>query len=507
MGGQPRDESYDAIVVGSGLGGLSTAAILSRKGQKVLVVERQDGPGGNAHAFKRGPYTFDPAIHMTTHGYNIEFLDFYLAALGVRDAVDLIELDVYYSVQFGDDTFTLPIGQDNVIQFMGERFPGEKDAIARYITACADTTIQSQRPPPRVGIKDLDQLIAELPLLFKYRMSTLGDVMDEHGLSAEVKAILGACWPYLALPPSKLSFMAYTGVWMAFMEPGPLYSRGSFQSLANALVIPLEEAGGELLLNTTVTKILVEDGAAVGVELDGGQAVRAPVVVSNSDARQTMEHLVGEEHLPDKYLRKLRRMNPSLSAFMVYSATKLDISKMGFAHELFVYRDWDHEKTYEEVLKGNLGGTWLSLPTLHDPSLAPDGEHIVIFTSLMPYDAADWESERERYKEMLLDEVERIMPGYRDGLTFVDTATPLTFERYTLAREGAIYGWDNTPQQTVPKRLGPVTPISNLYLAGHWTHPGCGSVRCLLSGAGAATEITGAENPIQLLGSLAAAAA
>ena len=507
MAGQPREEAYDAIVVGAGLGGLSAGAILSRTGKKVLIVDRQDGPGGNAHAFKRGPYTFDPAIHVTAHGFNIEFLDMYLAALGIQDRVDLMMLEPYHTVIVGDERYTIPIGVDNVVEYMGEQFPGEGDNVRNYIEICAETTRQSQRPPPRVGVADLDALMAELPLLFKYRMSTVADVMDDYVKDPMARAVCSALWPYLALPPSKLSFMAYTGVYMAFMDPGPVYTRGSFQSLADGLVAPVEEGGGEVLLNTTVTSILVEDGKVGGVELEGGHEVRAPVVVSNADARQTFDNLVGEEHLPERYMKKLRRMKPSLSAYMVYSATTLDIPATGLAHEVMVYDHPDHERTYEEVLEGKIGGTWLSLPTIHDQSLAPEGEHIVTFTSLMPYGAAsDWGAEKDRFKEEMLDRIARILPGYKDNLTFVDTATPATFEHYTLAREGAIYGWENTPNQTVPKRLEPVTPIEGLFLAGHWTHPGCGSVRCLLSGAGTAAEITGADDPISLLGSLFAAA-
>ena len=79
-------DSYDVVVIGAGLGGLSAAAALAKAGKRVLLAERQDGPGGNARAFERGPYTFDPAIHVTAHGFNIEFLDHYLQALGVASS-------------------------------------------------------------------------------------------------------------------------------------------------------------------------------------------------------------------------------------------------------------------------------------------------------------------------------------------------------------------------------------------------------------------------------------
>jgi prolycopene isomerase len=207
-------------------------------------------------------------------------------------------------------------------------------------------------------------------------------------------------------------------------------------------------------------------------------------------------------------MKKLRRMKPSISGFLLYSAAKINPADFGLDHETMVYRHWDHDETYEDVVAGRLGGTWLSIPTMHDPSLAPDGEHIVIFTSLMPYDIGeDWDQAKPRLTEQMIDRLEELMPGYRDAITFVDSATPKTFENYTLAQQGAIYGWENIPSQTVPKRLDFRTPIEGLWLTGHWTHPGTGSVRCLLSGALTAAGITDRGDPIALLGELSGSTA
>jgi prolycopene isomerase len=121
----------------------------------------------------------------------------------------------------------------------------------------------------------------------------------------------------------------------------------------------------------------------------------------------------------------------------------------------------------------------------------------------MPYDIGEpWAQAKERVTEQMVDRVEALLPGYRESITFLDSATPATFEEYTLAQNGAIYGWENTPNQTMPKRLPHVTPVEGLFLAGHWTNPGTGSVRCLLSGLNAAATIAGHRDPIAFLGTL-----
>ena len=493
-------ERYDVVVIGAGLGGLSAAACLAKAGKSVLLVERQDGPGGNAHAFKRGGYVFDPAIHVTAHGYNIEFLDVYLGALGIADRLDLMLMDELYSIVVDGERYTLPVGEEAVVEYIAGLFPAEADGIARYIETAAQFTRESQAPPPRVALKDLAAVMEALPMLFKYRTSTLGAAIAEFVSDPRAASLLGAQWPYMGLPPSKLSFIAGTGVWMAFMERGPVYVRGSFQKLADALAEAVLESGGEILYDSEVTEIAVRDGRVAGVAIDDERRVDAERVVSNADAAITFERLVGEDHVPDRFLRRLRRMRPSISAFLLYSASTLPVHELGLASEVFMYDHWDHDATWEDVEAGGLGGMWLSIPTLHDRSLAPDGEHLVMFTSLTPYDIGEpWEQARTRFAEQAIDKVEAVLPGYRDSIKFVDTATPETFERYTLAQKGAIYGWDNAPNQVQPKRLPFETPIEGLYLAGHWTDPGTGSVRCLLSGLRAAATIEGQQDPIAFL--------
>jgi phytoene desaturase len=503
----PAGDSFDVVVIGAGLGGLSAGACLAKAGRRVLVVEREDGPGGNTRAFRRGPYTFDPAIHVTAQGFNIEFLDFYLSALGIAGDVELLRAEDFFGVDIAGERFRLPIGLEPLKGYLAERFPHEADGVTRFVETCAQTTRESQAPPPRVGLADLDAVKAALPMLFKYRRATLADVLDEHLKDPLAKAVCAAAWPYLGLPPGRLSFMAYSGALMALLDPGPLYVKGSFQSLADALAGCIAEHGGEVLTGTSVTAIELAEGRVAGVELDGSERVAAKVVVSNADARQTFERLLPADALPERFRRRLAKMRPSISALVLFSAAKLDPAAHGLSHEHFLHPTGNLDAVYDGVLKGSLGGTWLSLPSIHDPSLAPAGEHVIVFSSLMPYDIGEpWVEAKPRYMELALAAVERTLPGYREALTYADCATPATFQRYTLAEQGAAYGWENTPDQTVPKRLDYRTPIEGLFLAGHWTHPGTGSIRCLLSGAQTAAAIEGREHPIELLASLAGGA-
>ncbi len=496
------DRDYDAIVVGAGLGGLSAAALLSKSGKRVLVAERHDGPGGSAHAFKRGPYTFDPAIHVTGHGYNVPIFRTYLEALGVEKEVQILDMSRLYSVAVEGERFDHPAGEDAVIEYLGSEFPAEAENIGEFIKLCGKVTVESQSPPPRVALKDLGDAMEAFPLLFKYRNSTFDEVLDGYITDPKLRSILGAHWPYMGVPPSELGFLPATASWMALMD-GQVSIKGGFQQLADAQARVVTRHGGTMLFDSPVARIDIENGRAVGVTLAAGEQFRAPVVISNADGKFTFEELVGEEHLSSAFMRRLRRMTPSSSAFVLFSACKLPLHELGTPSEVFINDHWDHDQTWADVQAGRFGGMWVSIPTLHDDSIAPKGEHLVIFTSLIPYDiGVPWSEAKGRMAEEAIERIEKLFPGYRDSLTFSDSATPETFHNYTRSQKGAIYGWANTPAQSQPKRLPQESPIDGLLLAGHWTNPGTGCLRCLFSGLRGAATISGFDNPIEFLATL-----
>jgi prolycopene isomerase len=496
-------QSFDVAVIGAGLGGLSAAATLAKSGKRVLVAERHDGPGGNARAFVRGPYTFDPAIHVTGYGYNVPIFRTYLQAVGAENDVEIVELGDLYGVDVDGTRFQHPGGEDAVIEYLGGHFPAEADGIAKFIKLCGEVTRQSQAPPPQVALKDLDAAVEAYPLLFKYRTSNFQEVVEEFVTDPQAQSLLGAHWPYMGVPPSKLGFLPATASWMALMEPGPVGVKGSFQQLADALAAVVTRHGGTVLFDSPVARIEIEGGRAAGVTLADGQRFKAPVVVSNADATMTFEQLVGEEHMSPGFMRRIRRMRPSASAFVLFSACTLPLHELNIPSEVFIYDHWDHDQTWADVEAGKFGGMWVSVPTLHDDSIAPEGEHLVTFTSLIPYDIGEpWAGAKGRMTEAAIDRIEQMFPGYRDSLTFSEGATPDTFHEYTLTRDGAIYGWANTPNQSQPKRTPQESPVEGLFLVGHWTNPGTGCLRCLFSGLRGAATISGFDDPISFLGSL-----
>jgi len=502
--GEASKDSYDAIVVGSGIGGLTAASLLARAGRNVLVIERHDRVGGYAHSFRRGPYFFDSAVHLIGGCEPSAFeggglIHNLLCELGVRDRCHFERIKPCYTASFPRMRATAPGDLDEFIETYSDKYPSNAKGLREFMQECLNIRNEIRRATDLDAPFNTIQTPDRFPTLIRYRRATLEAVLDNHIDSPALRAVIGALWPYLGLPPSRVSFLYFATMLMSYLADGAYYCKGTFQKFAEALAAAITESGGEILLRSSVRRIRIESSRACGVLLENGQRIDSPLVISNADATQTIEELVGPEAFTPHYLSRLRRMKPSVSAFVAYLAVRLPLSEESACHETLLYASLDHEDAHRSSLAGKPNWLSVTIPTLADPSLAPNGEQLMILTTLLPYqNAGGWKSSKLPMLGRLIDLADKRFSGLKESIVFSEGGSPRTMERYTRNRSGALYGWELSPSHVGPGRLEGLTPIKGLHLAGHWTQPGGGIYGVVFSGIQTAHSALGVDRNSKL---------
>jgi prolycopene isomerase len=504
MNKEPENE-YDVIVIGAGIGGLVCAALLAKNGLKTLVLEQQHLPGGYCTSFKRKEFTFNAAVHFGEDaGENGQFFEF-LKELRIEREVEFNKLDPLYKVIYPDESISVPADLGEYIGLLSEKFPDEKENIPRFFNRVKGIVKEVERLPSILRHWDFPLFPIRFPLVYKYYKKTFDQLLVEFFKDAKLKSIISAGWPYGGLPPSRIAALYMCKFLHSAHVQGFYYPKGGAQSLANALAKAVEKHGGTLRLKTKATKILVERNKVAGVETSNGERIGAKHIVSNADARQTFLDLIGRDKLSSKFLSQLNKMEPSISFFQVWLGIDKDPRTEGINNLVTLcYPSYDIDSIYDSYLKKEIGeGYEICIPSLVDPDLAPDGKYALSIGCPISYDfKGSWqtkEGERgEEYRklknevaEKLIKNAERVMPGLSEHIVLKEAATPLTFERFTSNYKGAALGWAQLVGQSGKNRLQPKSPIKGLYLTGHWTTPGGGTLSVAFSGKNTAKLIIG----------------
>lgn len=507
MSDQSLRSAYDVIVVGAGLAGLTAGALLAKERKQVLVVEQEENPGGFVREFRYGSYNINPAIH-SIMGCNPAgplgqgVIDAVLNHLDIQDRCEFVEVDPFFRAQFPDFQMDVPLGRDAFLGAYHHHFPGESEGLHDLVDLCSAIFREFRQFPSVPRWRDWLLMPFRSPKMFRHANSTLAKVMDNYLSDPRLKSAYAILYPYLALPPSRLSFLLWAVMMAGFIEQGAFYCQGGFQNLADALADALTTRGGDLVLEARVDRIQATGGRVQGIALEDGRQIAAPLVISNIDARTTFQDLLERDQVSSSYLRKLRELEPSASVLGLFLATDLDVHALSVPKVTLVSA-WDLDDAYAAALQGHVKAAAVHVPTIIDATLAPPGEHLVIVQSFVPAEGADLSTTASAaYAESLLGLAEGVLPGLRDHITFMVGASNEEEQQYPLHRLGPIYGWANSVGQAGPRRLPYKTPISGLYLAGHWTQPGSGVWTVVLSGINAARYALGKNmsDPIWPLG-------
>lgn len=493
---RPKDD-YPAVVIGSGLGGLSSAAYLARSGFNVKVIEKNDQPGGYATSFQRGEFDFEVSLHTTSINDNPAYR--LLKELGVLERVEFQKLPELCRVKTPKHDLTLPSADPVAFKkLLARRFPDQE----RGIDSLVDEMVGIAEEVNKLHKNKIHFVKLLFPFqyrkMWRARNKSLGDLLDEHLTDREIKSVISAIWPYFGLPPSRLSAFYFANAAGEFINKGCHYPRGRSQDISGALVRIIEDHGGEVILGKEVGEIITRRGAAIGVKDTSGHEYSARAVVSNASAPSTFSKMLPEDESTNGYMDKLRTYRPSLSSFVVWLGLDREIKGEIPQAETFLTTGHDPELDYAAALNVDPHNAPLAV-TIYDNIIedySPPGRTAVTVMFVCGYQywkkyEADYRAarkdayiaEKERIAEIIVKRIdEALVPGIVDMIEELEIATPLTNIRYTGNPEGAIYGYEQSTTNTFMYRIDNRTPIRHLYLASSWGNPGGGFAGALRSG-------------------------
>ncbi len=509
---RPRDSrkaaDYDAIIIGAGLGGLSCAAAFARQGFTPLVIEQHDKPGGYATAFSRpGGFGFDVSLHSTTVGERNGVYNLIPGFADITDVEFVLHPTLFRAIYPDHDLTVVQRDPQAFVAQLTALFPSEREGIAGLFGDMRGLTSDIQRLSQAGAQVDMSRFPVEFPFLFKFNGKTWGEMVDGRLQDPKLKAMVSGQWGYYGLPPSKLSCFYYAMPFLSYLAQGGFYPKGRSQAISNAFVRFIEGHGGTVLLNSRVGRIVLENGAAAGVVTADGRTFRGRTVISNANPFDTMGPMLGDAAVLAECQRTWQSYSVSLSSFQVFLGLKEDlVRKLGLADsELFVAAGYDPEADYRRALDGVVEGAGVGV-SLYDniyPGYSPAGKNTVNLVTLQGYAPwerfeadyfagrkAEYKKEKERLAAILIARAEAtVLPGLSRAIEVMEIGTPLTNRRYTGHPRGAMYGWDQTVNNSGATRVGHATQVKNLYLAGAWSRMGHGYGAVIPSGVECFAEV------------------
>ena len=496
-------KNFDAIIIGSGIGGLVTASQLAAKGAQVLVLEKYIIPGGSGGSFKRKGYTFDVGASMIFGFGKKGYTNLLTRALkDVNEKCETIPDPVQLEYHLPNN-FSISVDKtyEKFISKLSSFFPKEKNGIKKFYGTCKNV-FNCLDSMPLLSIEDpsyLFKVFLKSPKaclgLARWLPVNAGDVARRFIKDPQLlKFIDIECFCWSVMPALKTPMINAGMVFTDRHAGGINYPKGGVGTIAEKLVSGIEKLGSKIRYKANVTAILFEDEKAVGVRLSNGEEIYSNIIVSNSTRWDTFglkdkkKGLVASKNVPKSEYKWSETYKPSPSFVSIHLGVERNLICDNFNCHHIIVENWDE-------LESEKGVIFVSIPTLLDSSLAPDGKHII--HAFTPSSIVEWEGlsrkeylqKKEEYFAFLVEKISKLLPNLEQKIDHKEIGTPKTHRKF-LGRYDGSYG--PIPNQ---KLLGLLpmpfntTKIKNLYCVGDSCFPGQGLNAVAFSGYACAHKI------------------
>jgi all-trans-retinol 13,14-reductase len=477
---------FDVIVIGSGMGGMTTAAALSRLDHKVLLLEQAQSIGGLTHAFTRDGFSWDVGLHYCgTFGHD-QFAGQILDWLS-GGTIEFRSVGTIYDTLHFPEGFEISVGRPAAAYKMElkDRFPDYAAEIDAYFTAL----LSAEKAGHMVGaLRTMPEPLRYMYYWWNKRKiqrwgsRTTSEVIEELISNPKLAAVLSAQWGTYGGKPKEASFAVHATIMGHYLE-GAAYPVGGAAAISRGLVPVIEAAGGSARAGTPVSKILLEDGKAVGVRTSSGEEINAPLIVSAIGAGETVKHLLPEEIREQHWAHEISTFKPSVCHFQVFIGFEGDIGQYGATRSNhWFYETWDTDYPIWTAADGEpIPMMFVSFPSLKDPAHDPGpsnkhtGEIFVLadWSSVTEFVAGsadehadDWVAFKQRIESRMMEFFARKFPSLTPLVVYRELGTPLATVSFTGHEKGGFYGVETTPRRMLSDALNARTPVPGLFLAG-----------------------------------------
>ena len=505
-------EHYDAVVIGSGMGGLTTAAMLSDLGWKVCVLEQHYTAGGYTHSYERNGYEWDVGVHyigdVGAKTRTRQMFD-YLSDGNLKWAPMDEEYDRFY---IGDKIFCAKAGRQQFRDNLVTQFPDEQQAIDAYIALLNDagnamTSIGMTRVlEPWQQTLMTPYLKWKTPdFLYRNTYDVLAELTDDDDLIA----VICGQWGDMGLPPRQSTFMVHAMIARHYLYGG-FYPVGGSWRIADSIIPKIQASGGEVFTYASVERINVEDGAVTGVTMKDGHVINCKQVISTAGVINTFDHLLPADVAESfGYSSALKSVEPSFGHLGVYIGLKGRAEELGLPKTNFwIYPENNYDAAVERFLENKdapFPVVYISFPSAKDPDYENrhPGTSTIEIVAPAPYEwfkewqdetwgkrGDDYETFKSNLGDRLMEEMYKKLPQLRGKVDYYEVSTPLSTNWFAGYTQGELYGLAHTPSRMQQKWLRPKTKISGLWLSGQDILT-CGVTGAMMAGVLTTTAMVG----------------
>ena len=481
-------QKFDAIIIGSGIGGLCTAALLGLKGKRVLVLEKHFKIGGWTHTFRRNNYEWDVGIHYIGQVHKTHS--------PVRRLFDLISdgklewsyMDKNYDrIIFPDMSYDFVAPREKFVEDMIAYFPKEERAIISYMDLLDQVSNNSRSYFANKALPGILGAIS-YPFMtrkfFSFSDRTTFDVLSGLTRDQQLIGVLTGQWGDHGLTPKKSSFAMHAMVARHYLDGGN-YPTGSSRRIAETISDLIEKKEGVLAVNAPVSRIKIENGSAVGVIMENGDEIEAETVISNAGVVNTIEKLLDDENNHTRIKENLKKINQTESYVCLHIGLNKSAKDLGLTNtNLWIYPGYDHDQnvnSYIENQATDFPVVYVSFPSAKDKAWNENHSgyatmEAITFSSWGWYSkwqelpwkkrGQEYEQEKQKLSNRILDIVTKQVPNIQTAIDYKELSTPLTIRDLANYQKGEMYGIDHDSNRFRQRWLRPQSEIKNLFFTG-----------------------------------------